>query len=212
MKKGLLGVLTTLGIAEEVPDKTPPLPSGSPPAPAPGAARSGASSAAVDPNVLKKLEDKLQAAAPPIYLTVMEQFSVLADVIPDEGTRMKAALKTSKCSAHQLVEALDQLTVAMQHAQEEFEASFQHNKTAQLAQIQQSIVATDDLIKSREAQIRAMQEELIALHATRDTNALRAQTEEQRLDGIRASFLVALAKVTERLGFQKSRVSSMREV
>lgn len=209
-KKSMLGFLETIGIVETVPDKPaahdPDVSSSAPPLP-----RSALhhAVAGADPQVIAKLEAKLQAAAPPIYIAFMEQFTTLADVIADEGTRIKAALKTSKCSIPQLLEALGQLGDAMTHAKDDFEASFEHNKTEHLGQAQQSIAATDDLIKSREAQIKALQDEVVSLHAKRDNSAQQMQVEADRLEGIHESFLAAHAQVTERLGAQKNRIASM---
>ncbi len=203
-KKSILGFLSEL-VVETVPDK--PAPHGAAPdmeAPAPMRSAAPHAMAGADPQVIAKLEAKLQAVAPPVYMTFMEQFTTLADVIPDESTRIKAALKTSKCSVSQVLEALGQLGEAMTHAKDEFEASFQHNKTDHLGQAQQSIAATDDLIKSREAQIKALQEEVVSLHAKRDNSAQQMQVEAERLEGIRESFLAAHTQVTERTVHRKA--------
>jgi hypothetical protein len=213
-KKSILGLLseigTKVGVLENVPD-APAAHGEAPPNEVSHSVALAHQAAGTDPQVAAKLEAKLQAAAPPVYITFMEQFTALADVIPDEATRIKAALKTSRppCSIPQLVEALGQLGDAMAHAKDEFEASFQHTKTERLGQAEQSIAAIDESIKAHEASIKALQDELVTLHAQRDVAAQQMTAEMARLGGIRATFLATHAQVVERLTSQKNRIALM---
>src|SRR5271156_1982989 len=104
---GFLKLLSTVGLADRVPSHEAAAPAQGAPAPAmpaaPTWAASGSAPAEPDPEVLSKLEARLQKNCPPAYTSFMEQYEALRDVIVDETTRFKAALKTSHLTPPQLV-------------------------------------------------------------------------------------------------------------
>jgi hypothetical protein len=195
---------------ETVPDGSKPAPSGASGTgivtritPVPSAPTSAA-----DPDVIAKLEARLQKAAPPAYLTYMEQCAALEEVIPDETTRIKAALKTSKCSKADLLSSIEVLLQAMEHAKDEFEGSFKKNRDAKLAEIQQTVTDGDSKIKNYEDQISSLQIQLEVAKTARAQAALQQTGESQRLEGIHSSFLAAYAQVTAHLSAQKTQIDS----
>ena len=211
-KASLFGGIRSLFV-EEVPEHTgqtapitittarpePPVTFGAPPA---------QNTVTPDPAVIAKLEAKLQSKMPSIYQAFMDQYETLRDVIPDETTRFKAALKTSKTTPELLAGAVDNLIQVMQDAQQEFTKSFEDNKGKVLSQAQQSIAATEGLIETREKQIKAIEEEIASLRTKLQTDRDQAKSEEQRFEGIRASFAAAHAQVVSKLTAQRHHIAS----
>lgn len=212
-KGGFMGFLSNVGLVEETPDPAPrntPVPAGPRNTPVPAPYHPNGATA--DPEVLSKLEKRLQANCPAPYTAFMEQYENLKDVIPDEAMRFKAALKASHTTTDQLVGALDQLASAMDSAHTEFMHTFEENKGKRLGEAEASLKATDEQIATYEKQLQSVQETIQSLHTKRDTDAQAMQHEAQRLEGIRASFEAAHAQVVGRLGAQKSRVQAMPKV
>jgi chromosome segregation ATPase len=209
-KKKFLGFLANIGLAEEVPDGPAPKPSGGPPRNTPlPPAPSHVQSAAADPEVLARLEARLQKNCPEPYLSFMEQYENLKEVIPDEAMRFKAALKASHTTASQLVDALGQLVGVMDAASAEFSHDYEQNRTRQLGEAEASLKATDDLIASNEQQLKALQDTIATLHTKRQTDAQAMADKAQKIETVRASFEAAHRQVVGRLQAQKTRVEGM---
>jgi hypothetical protein len=210
-KPSIFGFLRD-AFVEEVPDNKP-APAPAPQAtkgstPAPAAHPQASNGTGPDPQALAKLEAKLQAALPPIYSAFMEQYTQLADVIPDEGMRFKAALKTSHASVDQLSAALDQLLAVMDTTFTDFHHSFEENKAKVVNAAEQGIKATEDLIASREAQLKTIQEELVSLHSKVAADTQKRDSEAAHYDSVRQGFEAAHAQVVSRLNAQKTRIAS----
>lgn len=164
--------------------------------------------AAPDPAALSKLEQKLKANTPPIYENFLEQYGALESVILDEGTRFKAALKTSHCSLEQLSAAIDQMITVMAGAQQEFGKSFEENKGRILGSLIQQIDADKGLIATRQSQLKTIQEEISSLQAKVANEEGQVQGETARLETIRMGFEAAHAQVVGRLNDQKNRIAT----
>ena len=214
-KKSVLSHLAGLFV-EQVPDQAAPKASASTPAPAPTPIPLqhpvGHASSTPDPQVLAKLEARLQSALPPAYASFMEQYDVLKDDIPDERTRFKVALKTSHTTADQVVSALDQLLGTMGTALTDFMHTFDENKEKRLGEAQKSITATDDLISSHEAQLKSITDTITSLRTKRSTDVESMETETHRLEGIRAGFEGAHSQIVARLTSQKNHILPMPKV
>lgn len=212
-KGGFMGFLSNVGLVEETPDPTPPpaapRTTRNTPVPAAPSHYAAPPNGAVDPDVLAKLESRLQKNCPPTYTTFMEQYENLKDVIPDESMRFKAALKASHTTADQLVEALTQLVGVMDSAHTEFTHTFEENKAKKLGEAEASLKATDEQIASYEKQLQTVQETIATLRTKRETDAQGMEHEAQKIENIRASFEAAHAQVVGRLNAQKSRVQAM---
>ena len=163
----------------------------------------------VDPQALAKLEDALTQAMPSLYTHFNEQFESLREVIPDEITRFKAALKTSHATAEQILSALEQLFRVLEHAKSEFMDQFTANLNKVKMAAEQSLAATDELIKSKEAQLKAIQDEIASHRSKREADVQHLNSEQTHLEGVRDSFQAALAQVTNRLTIQKEKISAM---
>jgi predicted nucleic acid-binding Zn-ribbon protein len=207
---GFMKLLNSVGLADEVPSPSheapPPTRGASAPVMPAGATVLGAitptPTAGPDPEVLAKLEARLQKNCPPAYASFMEQYEALQDVIPDETTRFKAALKTSHLTTPQLVEALGQLAGTMESAHQDFQHQLEGTRAAKIGAVEASI-------KDADAQIAAHEEQLTALRAKREADMQTLHTETVRIETVRASFETAYAHVLSRLTAQKSRVQNM---
>lgn len=166
--------------------------------------------ALADPEVVKKLEAKLKANMPNGYVQFLEQYNGLQEVIPDEGMRFKAALKTSKITVEEVSQALEGLTTVLVTAQTDFQNTFEQNRAKVQTAMEQSIKATEDLIQSREQQLKAIQEEVASLRAKCVNDVAQSKADTARLETIRAGFEAAYAQVVGRLNDQKTRVASQR--
>ena len=173
-------------------------------------AHSATATPAPDPEILSKLEKKLQNNCPQAYAAFMQQYDDLAEIIPDETMRFKAALKASHTTAEDLTKALDQLIHVMDTADEEFARTFQENKAKRLGEAEKSLKATDDLITANEQQIKSLGDTILSLKTKRDTDAQAMAHEAERLEGILTGFEAAHNQVVGRLTAQKNRVSAMK--
>ena len=166
-------------------------------------------SAAADPAAMSKLEALIQASVSPIYSTWMEKFTQLADVVPDEAMRFKAALKTSNATPVQLSAAVGQLLGAMTKAHDDFLRGFEGQSAKVESAAKEAVASTEVLIQSRESLVKAIQDELASLRSKLATEATHLRDERQRLEGIRHGFEAAHAQVVGRLNAQKDRIDAM---
>lgn len=213
-KSGIMGFLSNIGMVEETPDAAPAPPKTSQP-PAAHATEhysTPPTTAAPDPEMLTKLEARLQKNCPASYTAFMEMYESLKEDISDERQRFKVALKTSHTTTDQITSAVDTLVSTMDSAKAEFLHSFEENRSKRLGEAETSLKATDDLISSNEKQLQAIQETITSLRTKRDTDAQAKDHEAQRLDGIKSSFEAAHGQVVGRLQAQKSRIQTMPKV
>lgn len=215
---GVLGFLKS-AFVEEVPDRpsivtTPPgttLPGTTPPAISHvGSVGIGGTAPSPDQAVLAKLEAKLQAALPPVYAAFMEQYEGLRDVIPDEGMRFRAALKTSKATAEQLAAAIETLLETMETAQADFSKGYTENRSRALTLSQQKLTAYQQEVTKNEEMINALQARNAELVSATSSEQQVYATEVRRLEGIRGGFAAAHAQVVGRLNAQKAHVTSQK--
>jgi predicted nucleic acid-binding Zn-ribbon protein len=216
-KTGFLGLLANVGNAfvEHIPDAPP---SAQPrPAPQPAGYRTPSYPAhapaqtEADPEVLEKLEHRLQTNCPPMYTAFMEQYAAL-QMIPDEGMRFHAALAASHSTTDQLVGAIDQLMQVMDTTRTDFEHTHEAMTAKKLGDAQSALKSTDDQVASYEKQLQSIQETIAALRQKREADAQAIQHETERLEGIHASFEAAHAQVMGKLAAQKNRVQAMPKV
>lgn len=164
----------------------------------------------IDPDVLAKLEKRLQGDLPPVYAKFMEDFESLREAVPDETMRFRAALKTSKASAKEILDALGVLSHTMETAWSDFHKTFEEKKTKVLGQLQTGLVSTDELLKQKDAQLQALQEEIVSLRAKRSADETHLADEERRIDATKVRFEAAHAQVSGRLESQFNRIKGMQ--
>jgi hypothetical protein len=213
-KKGFLGSITSLFV-EEVPEaarapaRNTPLPAAPNGQPAVSTLRP---SWTPDPDALQKLENRLRSTTPPEYAAFVEQYENLKDVIPDDSTRFKAALKTSHTTADKVLGAIDVMLATMEQARVDFTHSFEEGKSKRVAEAEQAIHASDELIKSSEEQIKAIQDKIESVRQKRTTDQQNLQNEVSRLEGVRGGFEAALSQVVGQLNTVKNRLAAMPKV
>lgn len=157
----------------------------------------------VDAKTLAKLEEKLASALPPAYAAFMEQYESLKDDLPDETTRFKVALKTSKTSVGELSQALDHLLQIMANAQVEFERGYNQSRSESLSQIQTALTQA-------EAMIVSLTQSLATQQALKEQEQSKQGAETRRFDQILAGFNAAHAKVVARLNAQKVHIGNQK--
>lgn len=160
-----------------------------------------------DAKALAKIESALAAVRPPVYAAFIEQYDALAEDIPDEAVRFKVALKTSKATVEQLVQAFDVLDGALSQAFTEFAKSFEAKKAKALETAQQSLTDTDALLTSKIEQLSVLEGEIVLLRTKRTTDAEQIQNDGRRIEGIRLGFVAAHQQVSERLKTQRARIA-----
>lgn len=166
----------------------------------------------VDPNAVAKIEARLQSATPPVYAAFMEQADALKDVIPDEGTRFKAAMKTSHATPDQIGSAIDSLLTVANGVLTEFNQSFEGKRSAALGGAQQQIDADRKLIETCEAQLKATQDQILALRTKVSTAEQQMQADGARLESVKQGFQAAHAQVVGRLNADKQRITTQTRI
>ncbi len=195
----LLGTLKGAIFEDEVPKAGPPPARDPMVVTPPGGAQAAA---AADPNALAKLEARLKREMPPAFTTFLEKVAELAEVIPDESMRFKAAMKTSHTTPAELAQALEHLAGVLTAARTEFLNTFQATRESASSAKQQQLSATEATIVTREGQIKAIQEEIASLRAKIETDRREMQAEEHRLETIHHGFEAAHHEVASRIQAQ----------
>ena len=169
--------------------------------------------AAPDAQMLARLEGLLRDAMPAPYKAFQEQYEKLAGVIPDEGTRFRAALATSSCTKADILKALDMGKLAMDKAVQDFQRVYDTKRGGIQATFEQSTLQITELIKSKEAQIQALQAQMQAfqveiqtLQQSMQESDQKARTDQGNLDAMRAGFDASLAHVVARLDLQRKQL------
>lgn len=176
------------------------------------AAPAPATYAPADPEMVAKLQKRLDSNCPAVYRAFHEQCENLRDVIPDEATRCRAAIKASHASTADILAALDQLAGVMDGARQEFMNLWEQNRQRNLADAEAGLKATDEQIASYEAQAKALQDTLATLRTKRATDAAAMATNSATIDTKRTSFESAWAQVASDLTTQKNRIAAMPKV
>lgn len=168
--------------------------------------------APADPEMVAKLQKRLDTNCPAVYRAFHEQCENLRDVIPDEATRCRAAIKASHASTADILTALDQLASVMGGARQDFMNTWEQNRARKLADAEAGLRATDEQIASYEAQAKALQDTLATLRTKRATDAAAMATDDAKLDTLKSSFESAWAQVASDLTTQKNRIAAMPKV
>lgn len=162
-----------------------------------------------DQSIVSRLGELLQNHLPPVYATFMEKYEDLKDIIPDETTRFRAALKTSKANTDQLLTAMDDMVKVLDSARDSFERDWKQNRERILGDLQKSIASHDEAMHSMETQISELQKELATRQSVVNEAGARILSETDRLNRIHDGFSAAHSQVAGQIISQKSRISSM---
>jgi len=163
---------------------------------------------APDEGSLGYLRKELAKAISPAYQGFMAQYDALAEVIPSEDMRFKAALKASKTTVGDLASALDALSATLTAVHDKFNATAETTKRKAMDAANAQVEATQKLIESRTQQLAAIQAEIQSLQGKLQTDTEALQNEERRIEGTRAGFEAAYAQVAGELNAQKQHVAA----
>ena len=161
-----------------------------------------------DEDALKYLRNELAKSLSPAYANFIEKYDALADVIPSEDMRFKAALKASKTTVGDLATALDALAATLSATHDKFNVTYEASKKKAMENASAQVDATQKLIESRTQQLAAMQAEIQSLQGKLQTDTEAFQAEERRIEGTRAGFEAAYAQVAGELNAQKAHVAA----
>jgi hypothetical protein len=156
-----------------------------------------------DPAALQKLHALLQTAVMPAYAAFTTQYDALKEIILDEGTRFRAAMKTSGCTIEDLGRAVEVLIEKMTGADADFETKFKTNRDQSLGNITEHSNAC-------KAQIAKLQEQLAKLTVEQADLDDKIRLEAARFDTIRGGFKAALAVVVGELTAQKAHIAQQK--
>ena len=165
-----------------------------------------------DPVAVAKIEARLQSAAPAIYVAFTEQADALKDVIPDETTRLRAAMKTSHASPEQIGGAIDALLTVAGAVLTEFNQSFEAKRTASNAATAEQIEAGKMQVGTLETQLEALQEKITALHVQVVASEAKLQADAARFETVKQGFQAAHAQVVARLNADKQRITTQTRI
>jgi hypothetical protein len=177
-----------------------------------GTASSFVGVSSADPAAVAKIEARLKAATPAIYAAYTEQADALKDVIADETTRLRAAMKTSHATPEQISGAIDALLTVANAVLTEFNQSFEAKRTAATSAATSQIEMDKKQVEVLEAQLKDLQEHAAGLRAKVASEEEQMQIDAARLEGIRQGFQAAHAQVVARLNADKQRITTQTRI
>ena len=189
------------GTATERPIPTQRLTPSSPPVPSNGGTP--------DPKVRALLDKYVQEAALPAFSAFNDTLTKLQDVIPDEGTRIKAALKTLPDGAglsavltdiDECIQALDDKERAASQAAEKAIAERVGAKEAEVAAVRGDIEA-------KKAQIADLQKEIVQLEASASTAQTEIASERREIEETQRRFSATVAAYRAEIGKTKQKIT-----
>ncbi|MEY4723286.1 MAG: hypothetical protein RLZZ324_799 [Candidatus Parcubacteria bacterium] len=207
---GIGGFFSKLGLAEPIPDsneKPVAVPPTAPVTAKPHATQShvaqpptaprtvvsgaphGGASGTVDPQIRAVLEKPVAEAAKPAYSAFLLTMANLADVIPDEATRIKAAIRTLPAGTDydQLLVDVDECLESLEEQERKADTSAEASIARRIGTLEQQLQQTEATTKAKREQIAALQREIAEAEAgvkdVRDTiDTTRAEIEGTRRD------------------------------
>ncbi len=163
----------------------------------------------VDEKALASLEARLRESLPADYAAFMETYQSLAEDIPDERTRFKVALKTSKMDAGHVTAAIDHLLEVMNDAKLKFDKGHEARSVEKLGHARELVQTIQQQISDKQSQVTSLNAEIQALNDQGVTAAREEREERDHLAQVQAGFEAAHAQVIGRLNDQKNRVTSL---
>jgi hypothetical protein len=166
----------------------------------------------VDSAAVTKIETRLQSAAPAIYVAFTEQADALKDVIPDETTRLRAAMKTSHATPEQIGGAIDGLLVVAGAVLTEFNQSFEAKRTASTSAATEQIETGKLQVATLESQLKELQERIATYHTQIVASEAKLAADAARFETVKQGFQAAHAQVVARLNADKQRITMQTRI
>lgn len=207
--------------AAPVVGSAPPVPGAMPPqvgVAVPGGAAPSAVSFGVDPNMVTDIK-KLIARRPTPYTTLRENADAMAEALPDETSRIRAAfamLKKSGTPAAQVISSIDLHVRDIEGEKQNFaqagkqavdrKAGALRSEAEQLLGANKSDEATITQLQQQIQQLQSRSLERAATAASKQTEAAQAEADIQAKT---TQFLAAADTVITELNMQKTQLSAM---
>lgn len=209
-KGGLWGAIRSV-IVEDVPEPEParaPAPSPVPVRDLPPAAvhpdhpSLAPVKAVVDQAARQRLEQAIASDAPPGYSEIVDMISTLAESIPDEGSRYRAALKLAAKHGHTVQDLLgdmDKCIGILEGKGRDFQEETKSQVARKVGARQKAVQDMDALIKSKQEQIQSIQQEIAQLSEKRGTEAAAITSETAKIQAVTESFEAVYDAVMDKL-------------
>lgn len=207
---------------EEVPDEKPA--DGLPP-PAQSTMQSGVppfapsvvSAAPVDPVRAKQLDDaaaaQLSAAMERVagsYAEFSTDMEVLAEAVPDENLRLKAAVKMlgkKGVTVPKILSDVDACLGALESENRTFKAATQEQIDQRVGSKRKAVEQLKADIASKQAQISALQNDIVALQGKLGTTASEIKAEEDNITVVQDRFSYVFTNMRASLTAQRARIA-----
>lgn len=186
----------------EAADRPKPAPAQRSAAPAvPPTGHRVAQAGTTDPKIRAVLQRPVDEAAKPAYTAFQATMTNLSTVIPDEATRIKAAIATlpQGLSLAQLVTDIDECLAAIAQKEGEATATAQRKRQEQVGRLEQELQGADGGIAQKREQIATLQREIAQLEATRSRLQGEIRTAGSGIDETLAAIAATAAEMRTEL-------------
>lgn len=149
---------------------------------------------AVDQSIVDRLKTAVDQSTSPGYPEFMRMLEAMKDEEADERKRYRLAIKALAASGITLSKIQQSLADRLRILDREsskFAQNLQNQLTKQVGGVQAELETTQEGIKSKEAQLAHLQEEIAELRNCESTLQSKIETEREQLDGVRVSFEAA---------------------
>jgi len=199
---------------EEVPEGHPEAPTGTP-APQHVESHPAIIHSVDDGAARKRLEAAIESSAPPGYVELQDTLSTLADSIPDESARWKAAMKLAAKHGHSveiLLGDFDKCIGILEQKGREFEDETQAQLKRKVGGRQATIESLDTQIKTKHEQIQQLQSDISRLSEQRDAESAALTADEQKITSVKEGFVAAYQVVHAQLTDRRNKLATFGKV
>lgn len=165
----------------------------------------------VDPEIKAKLDEAVTASNQVSYTEFMTFLNSMAAVIPDEGSRYRAALAAAGAkgfSATEIIRGIDAILATIRHEEREVKAEIPQQVSRKVGAREQELANIEQGIRDRTAQIAALQTEIGQLNAQKGSVAATINTERQKIEEFGRKFEATVAVEVNRYETEKQRISA----
>jgi hypothetical protein len=216
-KSGLWGFVKG-AFVEEVPEgqqasQPPPRGQSSPP-PVAHAAPVAHPPPTFDQASREKLEAAVVESAPQGYLDFEDFLSTLADSIPDEDSRWRAALKLVSKRGHSpeaLLGDFDKCIGILQEKYRQFDAETQEHIKKKVSGRKEKVGSIDSAILLKQEEIAKIQSQIAGLAEERKAEVEAMDASHAKILAVKAGFDSAFRSVHDRIAFRRSKLEQFRQ-
>jgi predicted nucleic acid-binding Zn-ribbon protein len=193
------------------PAEPAPVISNLPPAPGP----STAETQRIDQALQQKMNHAIEAAGIAGYKALDDMLDSLEDVVPDVNVRYKKALEICAKQGYTPAVLLNDIDRAIGVLEEEsrvFEADQKRQFQSSVGALTRSVETLTQQITSKEAQMAALQTEILALRQKRDTDASAISSEQATIDHVNSRFTAVYQAIMKEVQAQRTAVEQRAKV